>query len=290
MAIHVATIALVQIDSQTGLPFTKDTSPMNKYLTQQTPSNTRARSFSTEQRVIPDATNTNTANYPTTSAYLALEDLSGYNLVHIDQTYIITQTPTSIADIDPADIGDILSDGSVPFAADESMGNHKLTNVTDPTNPQDAATKAYVDAHSSVDIGARTTRSTNQTISASTFTDVSFNTNVYAVGVTFTSGINPLKILTAGKYQINWGLVFANDSSGGTARQAQIVLNGATIIDFSNHIDAAFPAGFVYAVKGATEFLLGVNDTIGMQAFSSVTTDVVGGFNYSPFITVRKVA
>src|SRR5215831_15551090 len=31
-------------------------------------------------------------------------------------------------------------------AADVSMNTHKVTNVVDPTNPQDAATKAYVDA------------------------------------------------------------------------------------------------------------------------------------------------
>lgn len=43
-------------------------------------------------------------------------------------------------------LGDILADGSVPFAADQSMGSHKLTNVTDPGSAQDAATKNYVDS------------------------------------------------------------------------------------------------------------------------------------------------
>jgi len=36
--------------------------------------------------------------------------------------------------------------GTVPFTADQPMGTHKLTGLGDPTNPQDAATKAYVDA------------------------------------------------------------------------------------------------------------------------------------------------
>lgn len=40
---------------------------------------------------------------------------------------------------------DIYSDGSNPFANDQSMGGFKLTDVADPTGPQDAATKVYVD-------------------------------------------------------------------------------------------------------------------------------------------------
>lgn len=49
--------------------------------------------------------------------------------------------------------GDIKSDGSVAFAADESMGGFKLTNVGTPGSGGDAANKTYVDAQVATVLG-----------------------------------------------------------------------------------------------------------------------------------------
>jgi microcystin-dependent protein len=40
----------------------------------------------------------------------------------------------------------VASDGQTPMTGALNMANNKITSVTDPTNAQDAATKAYVDA------------------------------------------------------------------------------------------------------------------------------------------------
>lgn len=93
MAIHVAQIVLIQIDSATGQPFAKEDSKLNDYTSPKTATVTRPRSFSTEHRILPDTGNIpNSANYPTIPAYLILEAGSGYKFVHMDQTYVITQT------------------------------------------------------------------------------------------------------------------------------------------------------------------------------------------------------
>jgi hypothetical protein len=91
MAIHVAQVALLQRDEVTGEIFNKESSQINKFLTQKQPVKTRARTFTTEHRIIESADIPNSTNNPTIKEYLVAEDASGFSLVHIDQTFIITK-------------------------------------------------------------------------------------------------------------------------------------------------------------------------------------------------------
>jgi hypothetical protein len=63
----------------------------------------------------------------------------------------VSDTPSNAADVVRKDYADAIvtgylkADGSVAMTGALNMGTHAITGVVDPTNPQDAATKAYAD-------------------------------------------------------------------------------------------------------------------------------------------------
>ena len=59
---------------------------------------------------------------------------------------IINTLGEAIIDESVSDVNYILSDGSVDFAANQSMGGYKLTNLAEPIADTDAANKLYVDS------------------------------------------------------------------------------------------------------------------------------------------------
>lgn len=78
MAVHVARIHLMQVNSTGGIVDKNNTSIDGMLRT------------STEHRVVADATIPNTAGNPTVKTYLELEEAGGFRMVYMDQNTIVT--------------------------------------------------------------------------------------------------------------------------------------------------------------------------------------------------------
>ena len=72
------------------------------------------------------------------------------NPVVTNTTISSTWANTTLTDIASALTGSVASDGQTSMAGSLNMASNKIVSVTDPTNAQDAATKAYVDAADAV--------------------------------------------------------------------------------------------------------------------------------------------
>ena len=72
------------------------------------------------------------------------------NPVVTNTTISSTWANTTLTDIASALTGSVASDGQTSMAGSLNMASNKIVSVTDPTNPQDATTKAYVDAADAV--------------------------------------------------------------------------------------------------------------------------------------------
>jgi len=57
-----------------------------------------------------------------------------------------TWANSTLTDIASALTGSVASDGQTPMSGDLDMNTNKVINLEEPTNPQDATTKSYVDA------------------------------------------------------------------------------------------------------------------------------------------------
>lgn len=73
-------------------------------------------------------------------------NLPAGNPVTSGSTITSTWANTTLTDIANALTGSVASDGQTPMSSDLNMANNNIISVADPSNAQDAATKAYVDA------------------------------------------------------------------------------------------------------------------------------------------------
>ena len=73
-------------------------------------------------------------------------NLPAGNPVVTGTTISSTWANSTLTDIASALTASVAADGQTPMTGSLNMANNKVISVTDPTNAQDAATKAYVDA------------------------------------------------------------------------------------------------------------------------------------------------
>ncbi len=106
----------------------------------------------------------------------------------------------------------ILADGSQAFTADQSAGTHKFTNVVDPVNPQDAATKNYVDTQIALlTIKQECQAATAVALAASTYNNVA--TPPSGVGATLTLNVAAVLVLDGYTPALNDRILVKNQAS-----------------------------------------------------------------------------
>ena len=128
-----------------GLSNVDNTSDLNKPISTATQTALNAK----EDTIIGAATTITSANLSASKALVsdasgkvAASSVTSTTLGFLDATSSVQTQINSKAN----DSVVIKKDGSVAFTGDQSMGSHKLTNVVDPSNPQDAATKSFVES------------------------------------------------------------------------------------------------------------------------------------------------
>ena len=135
--------------------------------------------------------------------------------------------------------GDFMADGSVPMTGSLNLGNNLIVSVSDPSNPQDAATKNYVDNATSggpflpLDGHLAMTNTLNTQVLNVNGHNIEGVGNILdsgsGIGILTTGGNVQLDTGGTGQININSGQISLNAVSGGISIQGETALNSYKI-------------------------------------------------------------
>jgi len=120
------------------------------------------------------------------------------------------------------------SDGSGALTGALSMGSNKITNVTDPTNPQDAATMAYTDRFWN-ETGYHGNSPGTQNVSTGAFSDMNFSSSPVDPGGNYSVDTYTVPTGHTGYYLISCTIATSDSVAAAESYSIAVSVAGARI-------------------------------------------------------------
>lgn len=137
----------------------------------------------------------------------------------------------------------------------------------------------------------RVTNSVAQSIPTTTYTPITFNTEIWDTDNTHSTVTNTSRLTanTAGLYDIDANIYFDVNATG--ARAVILRVNGTTFIAF-NQVQATATASYATLLSASTKYRLEVGDYVEVLAFqnSGVSLNSLSANAHSPILTMVKAS